>query len=79
MSDEKFFLIIIIGALITLAGMFRLMSNRYKPKEEKKKDEAGHFTALDMEKEFDDDLITNPAFSSLKVNIFHKDRYSNGD
>ena len=68
---------ILFGVLFILGGIYRLLSNRYKPMREKKKDKANHFTAKDMEKEIDDDLITNPAFSSLKVNIFHKDR--NGD
>ena len=45
----------------------------------KKKDKANYFTAKDMEKEIDDDVITNPAFSSLKVNIFHKNRNGDGD
>ena len=30
-----------------------------------------------VEKEFDDDPVINPGYSSLKSNIFHKDRYDN--
>jgi hypothetical protein len=70
---------ILFVALFILGGIYRLLSIRYKPKGAKKKDKDNHFTALDMEKEFDDDLITNPAFSSLKINIFHKHRNGNGD
>ena len=80
MNDETYFLIIILfGVLFILGGIYRLLSIRYKPKSEKKKDKANYFTAKDMEKEIDDDVITNPAFSSLKVNIFHKNRNGDGD
>ena len=80
MNDETYFLIMILfGVLFILGGIYRLLSIRYKPKGEKKKDKAELPSTLDMEREFDDDPIINPGYSSLKSNIFHKDRYGDGD
>ncbi|GAB6908820.1 hypothetical protein DESC_920052 [Desulfosarcina cetonica] len=76
MDDETYFLLLLFfGMLFILVCLYRLLSNRYKPRGEKKNEKIVHSTALDMDKEFDDDVVTNPAFSSLKANIFHKDRY----
>jgi hypothetical protein len=66
---------ILFVALIIFVGIYRLLSNRYKPKDQKKKNKAKPTPEVDMEKEFDDDPVVNPGYSSLKSNIFHKDRY----
>jgi hypothetical protein len=68
---------ILFGVLFILGVIYRLLFIRYKPKRQKKNDKAELPSAPNIEKELDDDLITNPAFSSLKINIFHKNR--NGD
>ena len=76
MNDAEHILtIVFIGVVIILVNIWRASTKRRRQDDEKDKSELP--STLDMEKEFDDDPVINPGFSSLKSNIFHKDRYDN--
>jgi hypothetical protein len=76
MNDAAHILMIVfIGVVIILVNIWRASIKRRQPDDEKDKAELP--STLDMEKEFDDDPIINPGYSSLKSNIFHKDRNDN--
>ena len=76
MNDAAHILMIVfIGVVIILVNIWRVSIKRRRPDDEKDKAELP--STLDMEKEFDDDPVINPGYSSLKSNIFHKDRYDN--
>ncbi len=80
MSDETYFLIMIIfGVLFILGGIYRLISNRYKPPKKKQKEKIEQFNAPHTEGKAESDLINNPAFSDLEINIFHQNRNGDGD
>ena len=76
MNDAAHILMIVfIGVVIILINIWRASIKRRLQNDEKDKAELP--STLDMEKEFDDDPVINPGYSSLKSNIFHKDRYDN--
>ena len=71
MNDETYFLIMILfGVLFILGGIYRLLSNRYKPSAKRKKTKINFHLRMDMEKEFDDDPIINPGFLLFKSQYF---------
>ena len=73
MNDaEHILMIVFIGVVIILVNIWRASTKRRRQDDEKDKSELP--STLDMEKEFDDDPIINPGYSSLKSNIFHKNR-----
>ncbi|MGD8702427.1 MAG: hypothetical protein PVH85_28140 [Desulfobacterales bacterium] len=80
MSDETYFLIIILfGVLFILGCLYRLLSNRYRSHAEKQKEKIDHLAAPQMEKKDEYDLINNPAFSDLEINVFHENHSDDKD
>ncbi len=78
MSDNTYFLIMILFLAIFILGfIYRLLFNRFKSKGDKNAIEPT--STQDIEKEFDDDPVINPGYSSLNCNVFHKDRYDSND
>ena len=89
MGNETYFLVMILFVVIFVFGLiFRLISNRYKPNSNSKKDEVLKSLGFGVEKsainkdcyskfvkKINEDPVTNPGYSSLECNIFHKDRY----
>jgi hypothetical protein len=76
MSDDVYFLLMILFPVVCILGLIYLLTaKRYKPSNKREKKTIAPTSAQDMEREFDDDPVINPGYSSLKSNIFHKDRY----
>ena len=77
MSDTIYFLILVtVSVCVVVASIYRVLSKRRHSKKEKQGAKSiPPKTVQNMEKEFDDDVITNPAYSFSKLNIFHKDRH----
>jgi ABC-type transport system involved in Fe-S cluster assembly fused permease/ATPase subunit len=76
MNDASYLIILFLFCIvIILIKIWRTTTKRRQQDDEKEKAEFP--STLDMEKEFDDDPIINPGYSSLKSNIFHKDRNDN--
>ena len=77
MNDaEHILMIVFIGVVIILVNIWRASIKRRLPDEEKQQNKGKR---VDMEEKIDDDLITNPAFSFLKFNIFHQNRNDDDD
>ena len=77
MNDaEHIMMIVFIGVVIILVNIWRASIKRRQPDEEKQQNKAKR---VDMEEKFDDDLITNPAFSDFEINIFHEKRHDDDD
>ena len=76
MNDNAYFFLMILFPAVWILGLISVLSTkRYKHSNEVGKKPIEPTSAQDMEREFDDDPVINPGYSSLKSNIFHKDRY----
>ena len=80
MNDAAHILMIVfIGVVIILVNIWRASIKRRQLYEEKQKEKIEELTAPHIKRNFDDDLISNPAFSDLEINIFHENRPDDDD
>jgi len=77
MNDAAHILMIVfIGVVIILVNIWRASTKRRLSDEEKQRIKHRQ---MNLEEDLDDDTVTNPEFSFLKFNIFHKDRNDDDD
>ena len=80
MSDAAHILMIVfIGVVIILVNVWRVSIKRRKADEENQKEKTEQMTTPQIKRKFDDDLISNPAFSDFEINIFHEKRHDDDD
>ena len=80
MSDAAHILMIVfIGVVIILVNIWRASIKRRQPDEENQKEKIVQMTTPQIKRKFDDDLISNPAFSDFEINIFHEKRHDDDD
>lgn len=75
MNDAAHILIIVfLGIVFILINIWRISTKRRLSDKEKQRIKLKQ---MNIEEDLDDDTVTNPEFSFLKFNIFHKDRNDN--
>ena len=80
MSDETYFLMAILFVMtIVIGSICMLLSRRYKVSEKKPKEKIDQLAATQAESKFESDLVNNPAFSDMEINIFHKNHCDDDD
>ena len=80
MNDAAHILMIVfIGVVIILVNIWRASIKRRQPDEENQKEKIEQMTTPQIKRKFDDDLISNPAFSDFEINIFHEKRHDDDD
>jgi hypothetical protein len=80
MNDAAHILMIVfIGVVIILVNIWRASIKRRQADEEKQKEKIEQLTTPQIKRKFDDDLISNPAFSDFEINIFHEKRHDDDD
>ena len=80
MNDAAHILMIVfIGVVIILVNIWRASIKWRQPDEETQKEKIEQLSAPHKKRNFDSDLINNPAFSELEINIFHQNRNDDDD
>ncbi len=75
MNNWTHFLIVLFVLFLVLVILIRFVANRDPQEQKKRKEQPHQANELDTDKELEGDIITDPSFSFLKSNIFHKDRH----
>jgi hypothetical protein len=72
-SDETYFLIaILIGTILFIVSTYQLLSRRYKSSKKRPKGKIDQLAPTQAGSKFECDIVNNPAFSDMKINIFHQ-------
>ena len=80
MSDETYFLMAIFFVMTVVIGsIYMLLSTRYKASEKKPKEKINQLDATRAESKFGNDLVNNPAFSDMEINIFYQNHCDDDD
>ncbi|BBO80779.1 hypothetical protein DSCO28_13450 [Desulfosarcina ovata subsp. sediminis] len=80
MSDETYFFVaILFGMTIVIGSIYMLLSRRYRASEKKPNEKIDQLAATQAESKFENDLVNNPAFSDMEINIFHQNHCDNDD
>ena len=73
MNDETYFLMAVLFVMTVVIGsIYMLLSRQYNPSEKKPKEKIGQLASMQAEGKFENDLVNNPAFSDMEINIFHQ-------
>ena len=75
MSDASYLIILFLfGIVFVLINIWRRSTKQRLSDKEKQRIKRRQ---MNIEEDLDEDTVTNPEFSFLKFNIFHKDRHDN--
>ncbi len=78
MDDATYLMIVsLFGIVLILIIIYRALTTKQRLSDEEKQ----HIKPkqINIEEKPDDDLVTNPAYSFLEFNLFHKDQHDDDD
>mgnify|MGYP000421630349 CR=1 FL=1 len=80
MGDETYFLMAILFVMTGVIGsIYTLLSRRYMASKKMPKNKIDQLVATQTESKFENDLVNNPAFSDMEINIFHQSHFDDDE
>jgi hypothetical protein len=77
MNDATYLMIVsLFGIVFILIIIYRALTKQRLSDEDKQHIKPKQ---INIEEKLDDDLVTNPAYSFLDFNLFHKDQHDDDD